>query len=366
MTRAVNFAAPSAEDLREGFQNDADDIYLRFGNPTVSAAARAIADLEGAAAGLMFASGMGAISTTLLALTRDRPTHIVVQRQVFGQTAQFIEQVLQPAGVDVTWLDKPTPLFVQEALRPETSLVYVETPSNPDLQIVDLVALASVTHARGVLLVVDSTFAGPIAQRPVELGADVVLHSGTKILSGHADVMCGVAAGSLPIVRQLRHMQVLVGNVLDPEAAWLFMRGLRTLPLRSERQAASALAVARFLEADPRVKRVYYPHLPSHTEYTIARTQMAVGGSVVSFELVGGHHAALRLLNALEEITIATSLGGVESVIEIPCDLDFSDEQLGASRNVGLSVGLIRFSVGLEDPADLIRDFGNALKAAEA
>jgi cystathionine beta-lyase/cystathionine gamma-synthase len=341
------------------FLNGAATFYQRFGHPTAAAAAAKVAELEGAEAGLVFSSGMGAITTSLMAVLRGGD-HVVAHTAIFDQTRRFLEGPLVGYGVTTTFVDARRVEAIDDASRPETRLVYLETPSNPLLQILDIGAAGKLVRARRVELFVDSTFASPFLQEPLALGATLVLHSGTKYLGGHSDLMCGAVAGRVDLIDRIRAMQILVGTVLDPQGAWLLLRSIKTLGVRVERQCANALAVARFLTRHPAVAEVRYPWLEGTAEEALARRQMRGGGCVVTFRLAGGRVAAARLVERLRLVAIATSLGGVETVAELPYDLDFEPDSWG-SDDAELYRGFVRLSVGIEDLADILGDLGQAL-----
>lgn len=289
---------------------------------------------------------------------------MVAQREIFAQTFTFLSRVMPSIGVDTDFVAGADPVAISEAIRPDTKLIYLETPSNPLLLLADVRTIAEIARERDVLLFVDSTFATPYLQTPLSMGASLVLHSGTKFLGGHSDVMCGVAAGGDELLAQIRETQLLVGNVLAPYAAWLLLRGVKTLAVRVQRQCENALALARLLSTRSGIRRVRYPFLEGTDQYRLATDQMRGGGGVVSFEVEGGLQAARAFADALQIIPIATSLGGVETVIEIPFDLDFGDQELGeAAEETGISPGLIRLSVGIEDIHDLAEDLEHGLDA---
>lgn len=362
--QSTTFQAVDSRRLGRMFRNRSDGVYQRFGHPTAAAAASKVAELEGAEAGLAFSSGMGAITTAVLAALRpDR--HVVAQRQIFDQTFTFLDRTARPLAAGIDFVEATDLEAVAAAIRPDTGLVYVETPSNPLLQVCDVAAIARLCRQRDILLFVDSTFASPYAQNPLALGANLVLHSGTKFLGGHSDVMCGFAAGDAALIGRIRDVQVLLGNVLDPHAAWLVLRGIKTLALRVQRQSDNALHIARFLESCNGVRAVHYPFLGSSPHFEVARRQMRCGGGVVSFEVDGGQSGARAFLDALELIPVATSLGGVETIVEIPHDLDFGPDQPGGCAG-GISPGLIRLSVGIENAEDLIRDLRRGALALHA
>ncbi len=372
LLQSVTFQAASSRELGEIFRSatrgpripsEAPGVYTRFGHPTLAAAGEKIASLEGAQAGLTFSSGMAAISTALLAVLRPGD-HVVAQREIFGQTFTFLDRTLREFGVVTDFVPAHDFAGFARALRRSTRLVYIETPSNPLLRVVDIAEAAGLAHTVNALLFVDGTFASPALQHPLALGADLVLHSATKFLSGHSDVLCGAAAGSADLLQRMREMQFLLGGVLDPHAAWLLLRGIKTLEVRVARQSETALRIAERLEGREEIAAVHYPWLASSPTVAIAKKQMRAGGGMISFEAAGGLQGARAFVDALEIIPIATSLGGVESLIEIPCDLDFSEEELGdAAQHTGIAPGLIRLSVGIETPEDLLADIERGLGA---
>ena len=365
LLQTVTFQAASSKELGDMFKAATPSVYTRFGHPTLAAAGEKIAALEGAEAGLVFSSGMAAISTSLLAVLRPGD-HVVAQREIFGQTFTFLDRTLREFGVVTDFVPAHDAAGFERALRHNTRLVYIETPSNPLLRVADIAEKARLAHSVNALLFVDGTFASPVLQNPLFLGADLVLHSATKFLAGHSDVLCGAAAGSRVLLARIREMQVQLGGVMDPHAAWLLLRGIKTLEVRVMRQCATALRIAELLAARDEVSAVLYPWLESSPGSDIARRQMRAGGGVISFEMAGGLHAARAFVDALEIIPIATSLGGVESLIEIPYDLDFSEEELGdAAQHTGIAPGLIRLSVGIETPEDLLADIERGLQAAK-
>lgn len=366
LIRSTVFEAGSCAELSRGFRERSERVYARFGNPTVQAAARALAEREGAEEGLLFASGMAAITTTILACVRSGG-HAVCQRDVFAQTYAFLADVAPTLGIETTFVDATRPEEIAAALRKETALVYVETPSNPLLSVVDLAAVGELARERSKLLVVDGTFATPCLQRPLALGASLVVHSATKYLSGHFDLSAGAVLGSRKLVARVYELQRLLGGIADPEAAWLLLRSLSTLDLRVQRQSATAATVAEFLAAHEGALRVRYPGLAGTPGAELARRQMSGGGGMVSFEVTGGLPAARAVLEGLRVIAIATSLGGARSVAEIPADLDLGTGEPGPKgAAVQVPAGLIRLSIGLEDPAVLLEDLARGLAARAA
>lgn len=361
LVRATNFQAASSRELGDAFRSRDEHVYPRFAGPNTSAAAAKLAYLEGAESALVFSSGMAAITTSLLTVLRPGD-HVVAQRRVFAQTYTFLDQWARSYGVDTTFVETNLDA-VTRAIRPETALIYIETPSNPTLEIVDIEAIAEIARSREARLFVDSTFAPPYLQRPLALGATLSLHSGSKYLSGHSDVLAGVVAGSQELIDRIRETQILLGGILDPQAAWLLLRGIKTLGLRVRKQCDNAHEIAQWLETQPQIEAVYYPWLESSPYRALADRQMRGGGGVVSFVIPGGLDGARAFVDALELIPIATSLGGVETVIEIPAELDFGPEELGrAGCAPNADPGLVRLAVGIEDPHDLLADLEQALE----
>jgi cystathionine beta-lyase/cystathionine gamma-synthase len=353
-------------ELADHFARNPDrGFYTRFGHPTVRLAEERIAVLEGAGDALLFSSGMGAISTSLLAVLRAGD-HVVAHQAIFAQTIQLLEHLSAAAGADVDFVDAADPRQVASVIQPSTRLLYLETPSNPAIDILDVQALAAIAHAHGALVFVDTTFAGPLIQRPLALGADLALQSASKSLAGHADVLAGAAAGAAALIASIRKMRVLTGPSLEPHAAWLLLRGMQTLPLRVRAQSETAGAVARQLEASPAVSHVRYPFLPSHPGHDVARRQMDLGGGMVSFAFRGGLESTRRFVRALRWIPLASSLGSVYTTLEVPEELDFATEEIGdRAAWFALPPGLVRLSIGVESAADIERDVQRGLDAVE-
>ena len=337
--------------------------YSRTRNPTRDALQAALADLEGGASACAFASGMAAAATVLELL--DAGSHIVAMNDLYGGSYRLLENVRRrSAGHQVSFVDLTQPQALEAALRPDTRMVWVETPTNPLLKLVDLDAVARTARARGVLSVCDNTFATPFLQRPLGHGFDIVVHSTTKYLNGHSDAIGGAAivreGGAL--AERLAYLQNAVGGVPGPFDAYLTLRGIKTLALRMERHCANALAVARFLEQHPAVERVYYPGLPSHPQHALARRQMHGGcGGIVTAVLRGGLDAARRALERCRIFSLAESLGGVESLIEHPGLMTHASLPAALRAELGISDGLVRLSVGVEDVEDLVTELGHAL-----
>ncbi len=359
IVRGTIYTASSAEEHACLYQGGAKTFYQRFGHPSEEQLAEKVAVLESAESALVFASGMAAISTALLAHLPPG-SHVIAGEQIFAQTDEILRWLESGRGVDVTFVDTRDLRGIASALRPNTRLIYLETPCNPTLRVSDIAAVSILARERGVMVFVDSTFATPMGQKPLGLGASLVLHSATKLLGGHMDVMGGVVAGATDVLKPIGEMKRLLGGVLDPQASWLLLRGIKTLAVRSERVFASARALAELLQRSPLVESLYYPLLPTHPDFEVASRQMSGGGGVISFSLKGGPAQARRLLNSLRLIQIASSLGGVETVIELPYDLDWYGKDPHPAGAV--NTGLIRLSVGLEDIRDLSADLSQALE----
>lgn len=337
--------------------------YGRYGNPTQRAAELKIAALEGADDALCFASGMAAVTTTLLTMLRAGQ-HVVLTDDCYRRTRQFCRVVLGKLGVEHTVAPTDDLEALRAAIRPETRVLLTESPTNPYLKVVDLPALATLKSAsRYMKIVVDATFATPVNQRALAQGADLVIHSGTKYLAGHNDVLCGVVAGAGPLVGAVREMSAMLGGVLDPHAAYLLIRGLKTLPLRVERQNATALRLARALERHPRVERVYYPGLESHPSHEVARRLMRGFGGVVSFVLDADLEATSRFIDRCEVFQIGPSLGGVESLIEQVALMSYFELTTEERLTLGIRDSLVRMAVGVEEADDLQRALFDALDA---
>jgi cystathionine gamma-synthase len=336
------------------------DEYGRYGNPTWRAAERKLSELEGAEASVLFASGMAAATTTFLALL-GRGDHVVVTNDCYRRTRQFIQQLLAKLEVEATVIEPADPIALKAALRERTKLFFTESPTNPYLRVIDVPEAVRVAHERGVKVVIDSTFASPVNHRALADGADLVIHSATKYLGGHNDLIAGTVSGSAEAVKPIRELVGVLGAILDPHAAWLLLRGMKTLALRMERHNANGLAVARWLEEHPKVRRVWYPGLPSHPDYAVATRQMKGFAGVVTFEIEGDFAAAVRFTDACRLPYIAPSLGGVESLVEMPVLMSYWDYPAPERRRYGITDTLVRLSCGIEDAADLVADLEQAL-----
>jgi cystathionine gamma-synthase/cystathionine gamma-lyase len=336
--------------------------YSRSGNPTREALEKCLAALEGGTHGFAFASGSAATLTLLNVL---RPgDHVVSGDDVYGGTFRLFDKVLRPMGVSTTFVDMREPSRVAEAMTNTTRLVWMETPTNPMLKVFDIEKIAKLADGRAIPLVVDNTFASPVLQRPLELGATVVMHSTTKYINGHSDVVGGaLVTRDAALAERIAFLQNAIGAVPSPMDCYLVLRGIKTLPVRMRQHSQSAAELARRLEGARRVAKVHYPGLPSHPDHALARRQMASGGGMISLELEGGLEESRRFLSALRIFTLAESLGGVESLAEHPAIMTHASIPADVRRAVGIGDGLVRLSVGLEGVEDLWRDLERALSA---
>ena len=359
------FAFSSAEQGAARFEgSDPGPIYTRLGNPTTAAMEKCVAQLEEGCGAVGAATGMAAVSMTFLA-TLSSGDHLVSTHPLYGPSRGLVEKYLHRLGVESTTVAASDVAALRAAVRPNTRLIYVETPANPTLDLVDLEATVAVARQAGVPVAVDNTFAGPYLQRPLTLGADIVLHSMTKSLNGHADVVAGVVvAREAAVVARLRDVAVSFGLTMDPHQAWLVLRGIRTLAMRVERAQANAQLLAEWLERHPEVAWVRFPGLTSHPQYELGRRQMAGPGSVIAFELKGGVEAGRRVMDEVRLITLAVSLGGIESLIEHPASMTHSKVAAAEQLRQGITPGLVRLAVGCEDVADLRADLERALARA--
>ncbi|HDT1159364.1 TPA: PLP-dependent transferase [Klebsiella aerogenes] len=332
--------------------------YSRSGNPTRHALETAIAELESGSRGFAFASGLAVLELL------DKDSHLVAVDDVYGGTYRLIENVRRrSAGLQVTWVKPDDLAGIEAAIRPDTRMIWVETPTNPLLKLADLAAIAEIARRHNIISVTDNTFASPIIHRPIELGFDIVVHSATKYLNGHSDVVAGLAVvGDNPaLAEKLGYLQNAVGGVLDPFSSFLTLRGIRTLALRVERHSSNALLLAEWLEQQPQVEKVWFPWLASHPHHDLARRQMALPGGMISVVVKGDDDYAGRIIKKLRLFTLAESLGGVESLVSQPFSMTHASIPLEQRLANGITPQLIRLSVGIEDPQDLIADWRNAL-----
>lgn len=336
--------------------------YGRYGNPTQQIAERKLAELEGADSALLFSSGMSAVTTTLLGML-STGHHAVITDDCYRKTAQFCEQMLKKFGIATTFVPAGDYGRLESAMQENTRVVIAESPTNPHLNVMDLEKVVAIAKSNRAKVVIDSTFATPFNQRPLEFGVDLVIHSATKYLGGHNDLIAGAVAGPEPLVSAIKDYRGILGGVIDPHCAYLLIRGIKTFPLRMARQNETALALARFLEGKPGIRQVYYPGLENHPHHRVAREQMSGYGGVVSFDLNADLAGTMAFLDRLEIPCIGASLGGVESIVSHPSTISYYEMERDDRIAIGISDELVRYSVGVEDAEDLIGDVERALEA---
>ncbi|MGC2183840.1 MAG: aminotransferase class I/II-fold pyridoxal phosphate-dependent enzyme [Terriglobales bacterium] len=337
-----------------------DMFYTRYGNPTHTVAEKAIAELEGVDAALLFASGMNAITTSILSLLKSGD-HVVAQRDIYGGATKFFSQWLPKFGVETTFVDTVEYDQHARAIQPNTKLLYLESPTNPTLRVVDLRKVTALAKQHSLITFIDSTFGTPINQRPADFGVDLIMHSGTKYFAGHSDLICGIVAGRQDLIQKIHETRTTLGGTMDPHAAWLLLRGIKTLAVRVQRHNDNALRVARFLAQHAKVRRVHYPFLEGHPQRALAMELMHGGGGVLSFEVDGTGEDARRLSESLHLFTLAPSLGGVDSLVTIPVLTSHGMISAEHRQKMGVTEQLIRLSVGIENADDLIADLEQAL-----
>ena len=342
-----------------------DHYYTRYGNPTNTVAEETIAQLEGVEAALTFSSGMGAVTTTIMALLKGGD-HIVAQRDIYGGVNKFLSQWLPKMGIETTFVDATDYDQHARAIRQNTKLIHIESPTNPALRVVDFAKIAKLAKHHGLLTMIDSTFGTPINQRPAEFGIDLVMHSGTKYLGGHSDLICGAVAGRRELIEKIWDTRTTLGNCMDPHASWMLVRGLKTLAVRVVRQNENALRVAEFLAEHAKVRSVHYPFLKSHPQHALARQQMNGGGGMVTFEIEGTGDDARRVTEAMRLFTLAPSLGGVDSLVSIPVLTSHLMIPAADRAKMGVTEQMVRLSVGIENADDLVEDLEHALEAIPA
>ena len=364
IAQAAVFVIPSLDELRRYADGDRDFyLYSRYGNPTVKAAEDKIAALEGAEAAVITSSGMSATLVAALG-TCQAGDEIVSMLDIYGGTVKLFENVLSRCGIATRFIPYRDLGNAERYFNRKTRMLFLETPTNPTLRCADIAALSAIAHRHTACVVVDNTFATPILQKPLGLGADMVMHSATKYLGGHSDLTAGVLAGSRKWMDRARELMILTGGCLDPGCAYLLLRGLKTLHLRVEGACRNAAAIAAALQRHPKVSRVYYPGLPGHEAHELASRQMADFGTMVSFDLRGGEPAVDRFIRKLKLWYLATSLGGVESILSYPVLSSHIGLSAKRLKLLGVSPATIRLSVGIEDAADLIADLETALARA--
>jgi methionine-gamma-lyase len=363
--QSSTFVFDSAEQGGNRFALEEEGyIYSRLGNPTNSVLEEKLAILEGGEAAMSMSSGMGAVSSALWTALKAGD-HIVAAKTLYGCTFAYLSHGLTRFGVDITFVDTKNPQNVKDAMRENTRVVYLESPANPNLDLSDIEAICKIAHENeNCLVMVDNTFCTPYIQRPLELGADVVIHSGTKFLNGHGDVVCGFVIGSSEFIQQVRLFGVkdMTGSSMSPFDAFLVIRGMKTLPLRMEKHCDNAMKVAEFLENHKAVEKVYYPGLESFPQYELAQKQMSLPGAIIAFEIKGGVEEGKRMINNTKLCSLAVSLGDAETLIQHPASMTHSPYAPEERLEAGIKDNLVRLAVGLEDVEDIILDLDRALK----
>jgi len=360
--QSSTFKFRNAEHGAQCFTGESDGyIYTRLANPTIRELEKTMAELENGFGGIATASGMGAVNTVYMAYL-GQGSHIICHEAVYGPSRIILESIYSRFGVEYSLVDTTNIENVRKAFRPNTCLLFTETPANPTMGISDLAALAELAHLHGVPMVVDNTFCSPYLQRPLDLGADIVLHSMTKFINGHADVVAGMlVAKREEDYKKLRSMMTNLGCNMDPHQAYLTRRGLKTLAIRIDRAQESAGIIAEFLEKHPKVAWVKYPGLKSHPQYAVGLRQMSGPGAMISFELKGGIEAGKILMDNVKLMLLAVSLGGIETLIQHPASMTHSKMNISDRHQAGITDGLVRLSVGIEKVTDIIRDLEQAL-----
>jgi len=360
IARTANFTFATTEEMKLWAEGKSSAyIYTRYGNPTLATAEKKIAALEGAEAAVVAASGTAAISAALLAILKAGD-EVIASRQLYGGSYRLLRDVFPRFGIGVRHVESDL-AGIEKLAGPRTKALYIETPTNPTLRLVDLKKAAAFAQEWGLVAIVDNTFATPVLQKPLGMGFHIVVHSASKYLAGHSDVIAGAAAGSAVLIDKVRHNIIQIGGSMDPEAAFLLIRGMKTLDVRLERQCRNAMAVAKFLEKHPKVARVHYPGLPSHPDHKLARRQMRGFGGMLAFDHKGGLAGARRFGDRIRVFLLAASLGGVESLAVLPIYTSHYNMSAAELAAASVSPGTVRVSVGLEDPEDLIEDLRQAL-----
>lgn len=361
ISRTSNFTFASTEEMKRWAEGKSSAyIYTRYGNPTLAIAEEKIAALEGAEAAVVTASGMAAISSALLSLLRAGD-EVIATRQLYGGSYRLMRDIFPRFGITVRHVESDL-AGLERLISPRTKALYIETPTNPTLRLVDLQRAAAFALEWGIVALIDNTFASPVLQKPIEMGFHLSLHSATKYLAGHSDVIAGAAAGSRALIDKVRESVIYLGGSMDPEAAFLLIRGMKTLEVRVEKQCRTAMAVAQYLERHPKIAQVHYPGLKSHPDHKLAKRQMRAFGAMLAFDMKGGLAAARRFCDRVRTFLLAASLGGVESLVVLPIYSSHYKMSIPELRAAGVQPGTVRVSVGLEDPADLIEDLRQALQ----
>jgi methionine-gamma-lyase len=360
IARTANFTFANTGEMKRWAEGkSAAYIYTRYGNPTLAMAEQKIAALEGAEAAVVTASGSAAISSALLAVLRAGD-EVIATRQLYGGSYRLMRDIFPRFGIVVRYVESDL-VGIERLVNPRTKAVYVETPTNPMLRLVDLQKVMAFVKEWALISIIDNTFATPVLQKPIAMGFHLVVHSATKYLAGHSDVIAGVAVGSKGLIGEVRKNVIYLGGSMDPEAAFLLIRGMKTLGIRMAQQCENAMIVAKFLEKHPKVARVHYPGLPSHPDHALAKRQMKGFGAMLAFDMKGGLTAARRFCDRARIFLLAASLGGVESLVVLPIYTSHYKMSGDELRRAGVQPGTVRMSVGLEDPDDLIEDLRQAL-----
>jgi len=361
--QSSTFEFESAEEGARCFLGESDGyIYTRLGNPTINVLEKMVAELEGGFGGIGASSGMGAVNIVYMALL-SKGDHMISSDAVYGPSRVIMEEHYSRFGVESTFVNTSDVENIKKVIKPNTKVLYIETPANPTVDITDIRACAEIAKENGLIFVVDNTFSSPYLQRPFELGADVVLHSMTKFINGHADIVGGIViAKTKEMYKKLRSMMISLGCNMDPHQAYLVIRGLKTLAIRIDRAQQNAQKIAEYLEKHPKVEWVRYPGLPSHPQYELAKKQMDGPGALISFGLKGGFEAGKTMMNNVQISILAVSLGGVESLIEHPASMTHSKVSPEDKKKAGITDGLVRYSAGIEDIDDLLWDLEQALE----
>ncbi len=361
IARTSNFTFRNSEEMKQWAEGKSSAyIYTRYGNPTLAIAERKLAALEGAEAAVVTASGMAAISSALLAVLKGGD-EVIATRQLYGGTYRLMRDLFPRFGIGVRHVE--TDLGgIERMVSPRTKALYFETPTNPTLRLVDLRKAVAFAKEWGLVSIVDNTIASPVLQKPIEYGFGMVVHSATKFLAGHSDIIAGAVAGSRALMDKVRSNIIYLGGSMDPSAAFLLIRGMKTLQIRVEQECRNAMAVAKYLARHPKVARVHYPGLASHPDHALAKRQMRGFGSLLAFDLKGGLKAARRFCDRVRIFLVAASLGGVESLVILPIYSSHYRMSAAELRAAGVEPGTVRASIGLEDPEDLIEDLRQALE----
>ncbi|HQH18218.1 MAG TPA: aminotransferase class I/II-fold pyridoxal phosphate-dependent enzyme [Bacteroidales bacterium] len=357
------FAFENADHGAKCFSGESNGyIYTRIGNPTINALERLIAELENGYGGIATSSGMAAINTVYMGLL-NQGDHMISTGAVYGPARNVVEMHFSRFGIQSTYLDTSNVKEIENAIRPNTKLLYIETPANPTMDITDIMACAKIVKQKNIKLVVDNTFCSPYLQNPLDLGADVVIHSMTKFINGHADIVAGIIiAKDKLLYDQLRSMMINLGGNMDPHQAYMVHRGVKTLSIRIEKAQENAIKVAKYLQNHPLIAWIKYPGLETHPQYNLALKQMKGPGTMISFGLKGGYESAKKLMNNVQLAILAVSLGGVETLIQHPASMTHAKVSKESKQKAGITDDLIRLSVGIEDVDDILNDLRNALE----